>query len=86
MYAEKAQEEQKETARCQLDGETFVRFCSGYGVFHERMINIWNKSWGSYFEAKSTNEFKRHLDFFLEEGSIEACCEKQDGCINTILK
>lgn len=78
MYAGKAQEEQKETARCQLDGETFVHFCSGYGVFHESMINIWNKLWGSYFEAKSINELKRHLHFFLEKGSIEGYREKTE--------
>lgn len=29
-----------------------------------------------FFEAKSINEFKRHLDFFLEKGSIEEYCEK----------
>lgn len=40
------------------------------------MVNIWNKLRGSYFEVKSINEVKRHLDFFLEKGSIEGCCEK----------
>jgi len=37
---------------------------------------MWNKLWGSYFGAKIINEFKRHVDFFLEKGSIEGYCEK----------
>lgn len=56
VQPEKAQEEHRETARCQLDQETSVHFCSDIGLFHERMINIQNKLWGSYFEAKSINE------------------------------
>lgn len=42
------------------------------------MVNIWKKLWGSCSEVKSVNEVKRHLDFFLERGSIEGCCEKTE--------
>lgn len=45
----------------------------------EWMANIRNNLRGSYFEVKSTNEVKRHLDLFLEKGSIEGCCEKTEG-------
>lgn len=45
-------------------------------MFHERLVNIRNKLWGSYFKAKSINEFKRHLDSFMEKGGFEGYCEK----------
>lgn len=43
------------------------------------MVNIWNNLRGSNFEVKGINEVKRHLDFFVEEGSVEGCCEKTGG-------